>query len=101
MCHLRSENIDRVWIKVASTLLAGGLGTPVYMVKVSPLEDVTPQQAGAGGEHVMIVYNTDYRDTNQVFTFYMSSMVISYVQVMRVENLLRCAGVTTPLNYKP
>ena len=22
-------------------------------------------------------------------------------QVMRVENLLRCAGVTTPLNYKP
>ena len=69
MCHLRSENIDRVWIKVASTLLAGGLGTPVYMVKVSPLEDVTPQQAGAGGEHVMIVYNTDYRDTNQVLYF--------------------------------
>ena len=36
------------------------------MVKVSPLEDATPQQAGAGGEHVMIVYNTDYRDTDQV-----------------------------------
>ena len=66
MCHLASGKIDRVWSKVASTLLAGGLGTPVYMVKVSPLEDVTPQQAGAGGEHVMIVYNTDYRDTDQV-----------------------------------
>ena len=49
MCHLASGKIDRVWSKVASTLLAGGLGTPVYMVKVSPLEDVTPQQAGAGG----------------------------------------------------
>ena len=66
MCHLASGKIDRVWSKVARTLLAGGLGTPVYMVKVSPLEDVTPQQAGAGGEHVMIVYNTDYRDTDQV-----------------------------------
>ena len=66
MCHLASGKIDGVWSKVASTLLAGGLGTPVYMVKVSPLEDVTPQQAGAGGEHVMIVYNTDYRDTDQV-----------------------------------
>ena len=36
MCHLASGKIDRVWSKVASTLLAIGLGTPVYMVKVSP-----------------------------------------------------------------
>ncbi len=54
------------------------------MVKVSPVEDVTPGQAG--GEHVLIVYNTDYTDTEQV---------------MRVENLLRSAGVSTPVNYKP
>ena len=75
MCHLGSGKIDRVWSKVATTLLAGGLGTPVYMVKVSPLEDVTPQQAGAGGEHVMIVYNTDYRDTDQVGLYGYTTLV--------------------------
>ena len=84
MCHLPTAAIDEVWGKVARTLLAGGLGAPVYMVKVSPVEDVTPGQAG--GEHVLIVYNTDYTDTKQV---------------MRVENLLRSAGVSTPVNYKP
>ena len=84
MGHLPAAAIDEVWGQVARTLLAGGLGAPVYMVKVSPVEDVTPGQAG--GEHVMIVYNTDYTDTEQV---------------MRVENLLRSAGVSTPLTYKP
>ena len=84
MCHLPTDRIDAVWSRVAVTLLSGGLGSPVYMVKVSPLEDVNLEQAD--GEHVLIVYNTDYRDTEQV---------------MRVENLLRSAGVTSALNYKP
>ena len=84
MCHLPTDRVDAVWSRVAVTLLSGGLGSPVYMVKVSPLEDVNLEQAD--GEHVLIVYNTDYRDTEQV---------------MRVENLLRSAGVTSALNYKP
>ena len=70
--------------KLATTLLCGGLGPCVYMVKVSPINDVAPDQSR--GEHVIIAYNTDYTDTEQV---------------MRVENLLRSAGVNTPLTYKP
>ena len=84
MCHLAKDGIDEVWGKVARTLLSGGLGSPVYMVKVSPVDDSKMPQAD--GEHVLIVYNTDYRSTEQV---------------MRVENLLRSAGVASPLNYKP
>eukprot|EP00092_Neocalanus_flemingeri_P037012 GFUD01040295.1.p1 GENE.GFUD01040295.1~~GFUD01040295.1.p1 ORF type:complete len:439 (-),score=165.05 GFUD01040295.1:19-1335(-) len=64
--------------------MCGGLGPSVYMVKVSPVEDIDPNLAR--GEHVICVYNTDYKDTEQV---------------MRVENLMRSAGVETLLNYKP
>jgi len=59
-------------------------GPCVYMVKVSPINDVAPDHSR--GEHVIIAYNTDYTDIEQV---------------MRVENLLRSAGVNTPLTYKP
>jgi len=83
MCHLDSHSIDGVWNKVAKTLLSGGLGSPVYMVKVSPVDDVTQEKSV---EHVLMVYNTDYTNTDQI---------------MRVENLLRSAGVLTPLTYKP
>ena len=83
MCHLDRHSIDGVWSKVAKTLLSGGLGSPVYMVKVSPVDDVTQEKSV---EHVLIVYNTDYTNTDQI---------------MRVENLLRSAGVHTPLTYKP
>ena len=48
MCHLASVKIDRVWSKVTSTLLAGGLGTPVYMVKVSPMEDILNSKSHYG-----------------------------------------------------
>jgi len=84
MCHLPSGLIDEVWTKLATTLMCGGLGPSVYMVKVSPVEDIDPNLAR--GEHVICVYNTDYKDTEQV---------------MRVENLMRSAGVATQLNYKP
>ena len=83
MCHLDIHSIDGAWNKVAKTLLSGGLGSPVYMVKVSPVDDVTQEKSV---EHVLIVYNTDYTNTDQI---------------MRVENLLRSAGVLTPLTYKP
>eukprot|EP00092_Neocalanus_flemingeri_P008483 GFUD01009140.1.p1 GENE.GFUD01009140.1~~GFUD01009140.1.p1 ORF type:complete len:649 (-),score=224.49 GFUD01009140.1:8-1954(-) len=84
MCHLPSGFIDDVWAKLAISLMCGGLGPSVYMVKVSPVEDIDPSLAR--GEHVICVYNTDYKDTEQV---------------MRVENLMRSAGVETLLNYKP
>ena len=71
--------IDQVWGKLATTL--GGLGPSVYMVKVSPVQDVQSR-----GEHVICVENVDHKDTEQV---------------MRVENLMRSAGVTTNLTYKP
>ena len=76
--------IDDVWAKLATALMCGGLGPSVYMVKVSPVEDIDPNLAR--GEQVICVYNTDYKDTEQV---------------MRVENLMRSAGVATILNYKP
>ena len=84
MCHLPSALIDEVWGKLAMALMCGGLGPSVYMVKVSPVEDIDPNLSR--GEHVICVYNTDYQDTEQV---------------MRVENLVRSAGVATVLNYKP
>jgi len=84
MCHLPSALIDEVWGKLATALMCGGLGPTVYMVKVSPVEDIDPNLSR--GEHVICVYNMDYQDTDQV---------------MRVENLVRSAGVSTVLNYKP
>jgi len=84
MCHLPSALIDDVWGKLAMALMCGGLGPSVYNVKVSPVEDIDPNLSR--GEHVICVYNVDYQDTEQV---------------MRVENLVRSAGVATVLNYKP
>merc|ERR1712025_1216094 len=84
LCHLPTGVIDQVWGKLATTMMCGGLGPSVYMVKVSPKEDIHPELSR--GEHVICVYNTDYKDTEQV---------------MRVENLMRSAGVTTNLTYKP
>jgi len=84
MCHLPSALIDDVWGKLAIALMCGGLGPSVYNVKVSPVEDIDPNLSR--GEHVICVYNMDYQDTEQV---------------MRVENLVRSAGVATVLNYKP
>ena len=84
LCHLPTDQIDQVWSKLATTLMCGGLGPSEYMVKVSPVQDIQPEQSR--GEHVICVYNTNYKDTEQV---------------MRVENLLRSAGVTTVLTYKP
>ena len=59
------------------------LGSSEYMVKVSPVQDVQPEQSR--GKHDICVYIMDYKDTEQV---------------MRVENLMRSAGVTTILTYK-
>jgi len=84
LCHLPTGLVDQVWCKLATTMMCGGLGPSVYMVKVSPKPDINPEQSR--GEHVICVYNTDYKDTEQV---------------MRVETLLRSAGVTTNLTYKP
>jgi hypothetical protein len=79
MCHLPSGLIDDVWAKLATALMCGGLGPSVYMVKVSPVEDIDPNLAR--GEQVICVYNTDYKDTEQV---------------MRVENLMRSACDSFP-----
>merc|ERR1719470_365730 len=71
-------------VVVVLVLLVGSLGKYVYMVKVSPVEDVNPSVSR--GDHVLVVYNTCYTDTQQV---------------MRVENRLRSVGLYLPLNYKP
>ena len=51
--------MDAAWERLACTLLGGSLGPQTYMVKVSPVEDVNLSLAG--GSHVLIVYNEDYR----------------------------------------
>ena len=50
LCHLRTSMIDQVWDKLATTLMCRGLGPSVYMDKVSPVQDVQPEQSM--GEHV-------------------------------------------------
>ena len=86
LCHLGRGQVDQVWARVAGALLEGALGqqvhmgrshglyagedftdcVQVYMVKVSPVGDIPPLQAD--GSHVLIVYNTQYTDTEQVTT---------------------------------
>ena len=61
--------------KLATTLKCGGLWPSLCMIKVSPVQDVQPEQSR--GEHDICVYNMDYKDTGQV---------------MRVDNLMRFAG---------
>jgi len=80
LCHVTRDSIDRVWQKLAIAMFSGGLGPTVYMVKVSPAAE------NGKNEHVICVYNPNYQDVGQV---------------MRVETLMRSAGVTTDLLYKP
>jgi len=80
LCHVTRDSIDRVWQKLAIAMFSGGLGPTVYMVKVSPAAE------NGKNEHVICVYNPNYQDV---------------AQVMRVENLMRSAGVSTDLLYKP
>ena len=87
LCHLSTDMIDEVWGKLATAMMCGELGSNVYMVKVSPRQDVPGvSRKQSKGDHVICVYNTDYRDT---------------MQVMKVENLIRSIGVSTDLTYKP
>jgi hypothetical protein len=80
LCHVARGSIDKIWEKLAIAMFSGGLGPTVYMVKVSPAcED-------GRNEHVICIYNPNYQDV---------------AQVMRVENLLRSAGLRTDLLYKP
>ena len=57
--HLTRQYVDKSWQKLALSMLSGGLGPFVSMVKVSPRDKVD-------NAHVIIVYNDDYQDTNQV-----------------------------------
>ena len=59
LLHLPRKAVDAAWERLACTLLGGSLGPQTYMVKVSPVEDVNLSLAG--GSHVLIVYNEDYR----------------------------------------
>jgi len=87
LCHLSTDKIDEVWGKLATAMICGELGSSVYMVKVSPRQDVQGvSKEQSKGDHVICVYNTDYRDTRQV---------------MKVESLMRTAGVASNLTYKP
>jgi len=74
LCHVTRDSIDRVWQKLAIAMFSGGLGPTVYMVKVSPAAE------NGKNEHVICVYNPNYQDTGQV---------------MRVETLMRSAGVSS------
>ena len=81
LCHVPREAVDKYFSKLCLAMFSGGLGPRVYMIKVSPAcED------GGRGEHVICVYNPDYTDV---------------AQVMRVENLMRSAGIVSDLLYKP
>jgi len=81
LCHVSREHVDKCWHKLAIAMFSGGLGPSVYMIKVSPAVD-----DGGRNEHVICVYTPDYQDTSQV---------------MRVENLIRSAGMAGDLLYKP
>ena len=48
--HLPTSMMDQVWGNLATIFLSGGWGPPsVYMVKVSHVQDVQPEQSR--GEH--------------------------------------------------
>ena len=57
--HLKRQYVDKSWQKLAFAMLSGDLGPSVSMVKVSPRDELDDA-------HVIIVYNKDYQDTNQV-----------------------------------
>jgi len=86
LCHLPTSTVDKIWSNISTTLISGGLGPHVFMVKVSPLNDLNKSEVLEDSEHVICVYNTNYKDEEQV---------------MRVENLMRSAGICNNLTYKP
>merc|ERR1712142_44986 len=63
MCHMPVRLIDDVWSKLAIALVNGKLGSSVFMVKVSPVEDM--DETVSNGDHVIVVYNTNYKDVDQ------------------------------------
>ena len=72
---LHGQGEHYLMMKSFWTLLASG-----HHIQVSPASE------NGKNEHVICVYNPNYQDV---------------AQVMRVENLLRSAGLTTDLLYKP
>jgi len=84
MCHMPVRLIDDVWSKLAIALVNGKLGSSVFMVKVSPVEDM--DETVSNGDHVIVVYNTNYKDVDQI---------------LEVESQIRCVGVTSIMKYKP
>ena len=92
--HLPSSSVDGVWARVAGALVGGRLGEAAYLTKISPvggapdsrLRDSAGKGGGLGRQNVMMVYNTDYTDLEEV---------------MGVERQLRAAGVPGFLSYKP
>ena len=56
--HVTVEQVDESWATLAKSMLSGGLGPLVSMIKVSPRTDEN--------SHVIIVYNDNYQNTKQV-----------------------------------
>ena len=67
-------------------------------VQVSPAVD-----DGGRNEHVICVYTPDYQDTRYTIfiTYHHNITKLLFSQVMRVENLMRSAGMAGDLLYKP
>lgn len=68
--------VDHAWECVARATLEG----KIYCVKV------TPNDPTSGSKHVICVYNQNFTDENQV---------------VRLDAVIRAAGVKCPLSYKP
>ena len=84
--HLPSSSVDAVWARVAGALVGGRLGEAAYLAKVSPVGKPWGKEKGLARQNVMMVYNTDHTDLEEV---------------MGVERQLRAAGVPGFLSYKP
>jgi len=82
MCRVSSDIVDRYWAKLVIAAMSGQLGPSVRCLKVSTVVD---DEDETDGFHVICVY-TPFIDT---------------VQLMRVENLIRLAGIVSELKYKP
>ena len=82
MSHISTELVDEVWQRLCLAMHRGDLSPDVCSATVSPR---SPDEL-YGSSHVLLVYNENYQDTDQV---------------MRVESLLRGVGLTGDLRYKP
>ena len=83
MSHISTELVDEVWQRLCLAMHRGDLSPDVCSATVSPR---SPDEL-YGSSHVLLVYNENYQDTDQV---------------MRVESLLRrCVGLMGDLRYKP